>query len=604
MADCPACQAANRDGVRFCKACGLPLDAVAAPPDAHAAPVISEAAPVPPALEPDAEVASEAVSPICAACGAALRPGARFCKVCGEPVAVASQETAVEDVAELRCAHCDATLRVGARFCKHCGQAVVSATTPSAPEAPPAPAPRRKFEVYADELLPMQELADGRYMIMEKIAQGGMGAIYKAQDRRLSGRAVAIKEMRVTTIALSERPKVLASFVQEAELLARLQHPNLVRVTDRFQEGDRHYMVMEFIEGHTLQDVLRERTEPFSEAQALAWARQLCDVLSYLHGQVPPIIYRDIKPSNIMLVERAEEGQAAGALKLIDFGIARFYKPGKSKDTIQFGTEGYAPPEQYGQAQTDARADVYALGVLLHQLLTLRDPGTELWKFPPVRKLAPAVSRRVETALLKAVDMNKTTRHQSMADFWTALSGEKPDWEHLSRPSTPLDIGMLEPTGAALLTSVVSGGPLLFGRIISGQAPGELTRELAVPAGGAAEVSTGDPWLSVRPATSPSNGERLEVVVHTDELQPGRLKLRGGLLKRWVGWHTARFVPVEQEYQSYVALKRDTGELEQRRVSVIVSPDGWQVGAGWLLTTMFLLIELSIPLGVMLALLA
>lgn len=599
MIECLACQTANREGVRFCKACGASLttgNAVVA------------------ALSPDcgpARAFGGEDAATCSGCGATLRAGARFCKHCGEPATAAVTGDAAAASPLVCCGGCGAVLRAGARFCKQCGQPVADA--PSAPASAAgisAPAgqsgkaaPRRRFEVFADELLPMQELAAGRYMIMEKIAQGGMSAIYRAQDRRLSGRSVAIKEMRVTTIALTERGKVLASFVQEAELLARLQHPNLVRVTDRFQENDRHYMVMEFIEGRALQSVLHERAEPFSEEQVLAWARQLCDVLAYLHGQAPPIIYRDIKPANIMLVEASERTEELGTLKLIDFGIARFYKPGKAKDTIQFGTEGYAPPEQYGQAQTDARADVYALGVLLHQLLTLRDPATELWKFPPVRKLAPAVSRRVETALLKAVDLTKTTRHQSMVELWTALSGEKPDWEHLSRPSAPLAMGTAAPPDVPALRPVVSGGALLFGRIISGQGPGELTRELTVPAGSAAVVSTGDPWLCVRPATLPSHGGRVEVVVRTDELRPGRLKLRGGILKSWVGWHTARFVPVEQEYQSYVALKRETGELEQRRVSVIVSPGAWQVGAGWLLTATFLLTELSIPMGVLLALL-
>lgn len=604
MADCPTCQTLNREGVRFCKVCGTPLHVVAAAASLEAST---------PAAEMDMPVAKGdpmvVLSPadmtpcaashaplLCAACGATLRNDARFCKACGVPVRDAGLKHEAVHPASLPCSHCGAVLRPGARFCKHCGRAAMSMN----PQDVLATPLRSKVVAATDELLPLQQLADGRYVILEKIAQGGMGAVYRAQDRRISGRIVALKEMRVDTIALAERAKVIAAFVQEAELLARLQHPNLVRVTDRFQEGDRHYMVMEFIEGRTLQEILRERTEPFSETQVLAWAQQLCDVLAYLHGQTPPIIYRDIKPSNIMVVERPAEGQDVGTLKLIDFGIARFYKPGKQKDTIQFGTEGYAPPEQYGQAQTDARADIYALGVLLHQLLTLRDPTTELWKFPPVRKLAPSVSRRVETALLKAVELNKSTRHQSMAEFWAALSGEKPAWEHLAHASTALPVESGPPGKAALVTPVVLGHALFFGKIINGQSPRELTRELTVSQGGVGAVNTGDPWVVVR-SLDPHTG-RLAVVVRTDELRPGRLQLRGGGLKRWVSWHTARLVPTEREYQSYIAFQRPTGELEQRRVSVIVAPDKWQITVGWLLTTLCLLLELSIPLGVLWAL--
>ncbi|MGC9346530.1 MAG: protein kinase domain-containing protein, partial [Anaerolineae bacterium] len=350
----------------------------------------------------------------CPFCGAAFRERSRFCNQCGHPLPspdeVPSSKEVAPQVPELRCPQCGGRLRPGARFCRKCGAPTTPIETAAASQDRPTwPPPTSGFGT--GSLLPMQTIA-GRYLILEKIAQGGMGAIYKAQDQRLQGKIVVIKEMSETAIVPSERESVLESFTREAELLARLDHPNLVKVTDYLQEGERHYMVMEFIEGNTLQNLLESCIDPFQEEQVLDWAEQLCSVLAFLHSQSPPIVYRDMKPGNIMISEDGNQ------VKLIDFGIARFYKPGKRRDTIQFGTDGYAPPEQYGKAQTDARADVYALGATLHQLLTLRDPGDQLFHFDTVRRHTKSVSTRVNDAIAKAVEMNKERRHQSMEELW------------------------------------------------------------------------------------------------------------------------------------------------------------------------------------------
>jgi serine/threonine-protein kinase len=199
-------------------------------------------------------------------------------------------------------------------------------------------------------------------------------------------------------------------FLQEAQILGRLDHVNLPRVVDFFSETDRHYLVMDFIEGETLERLLGERSTPFSEADVLGWAGQLCDVLAYLHSQNPLVIFRDLKPGNIMLARD-------GRLKLIDFGIARLFKPGKSTDTHRLGTPGYAPPEQYGQGQTDARSDIYALGVTLYELLTRYDPTAQPFVLPKLRQLNPNVSARTEAAIERAIRADPTQRFQAVIEM-------------------------------------------------------------------------------------------------------------------------------------------------------------------------------------------
>ncbi|MBN1261052.1 MAG: protein kinase [Anaerolineae bacterium] len=595
MTTCPKCQTPNRPGVRFCRRCG---EALPSESDSRAGTPSSQSKSVSGSFSQFGQPSGA----LCPNCGAQLRPGARFCKACGKPVAPfgTSPDRSL-------CPRCGAELRAGARFCKQCGSRVsgplTSASQAGQPhmQAPWTAASGGWLKPGTGDLLPMQILSN-RYMVMEKIAEGGMGAIYQAQDRRLQARVVAIKEMNALAIPETERQRVLASFAQEAELLARLDHPNLVRVTDRFQEGERHYMVMEFIEGETLETIMEARTAPFTEGEVLAWAEQLCDVLAYLHNQDPPIIYRDIKPSNIMLVA----GDPDNTLKLIDFGIARFYKPGKRKDTIQFGTEGYAPPEQYGQTQTDERADVFALGAMLHQMLTLRDPSSELWNFPPLRKLSPAVGKRVEAAIAKAVAMKKESRHQNMAAMWEALSGRKPSWTHLSvrLVSLPGDVDLAAEAAMPSEAIVSTRSALSFDRVITGQGPSELRREIEITYGCEVSVTTGAPWLEVVPDRLDAQGGKVAVVLKTEGLCTERLRLRGGLIKRWAGLHTARLVPAAREYQSFIAFHQSGGLREEQQVSVVVSPDPWQVGAGWVLTVVAMLVELSVVVGITLVFLA
>jgi len=172
-------------------------------------------------------------------------------------------------------------------------------------------------------MLPPRSLLAGRYIILRRVGQGGMGAVYQAADTRIAGKMWAVKEMSDAAITDPlEKQQAIAAFQQEARLLSCLNHPGIPRVVDFFSEGGKQYLVMEFVEGQTLEEILAQRRGPFSEQEVYPWLMQLCDVLHYLHSQSPPVIFRDLKPANIM-VDRI------GQIKLIDFGIARLFKRGK-----------------------------------------------------------------------------------------------------------------------------------------------------------------------------------------------------------------------------------------------------------------------------------
>jgi len=438
-------------------------------------------------------------------------------------------------------------------------------------------------------LLGASTLVD-RYVILERIAKGGMGAIYKAMDKRLGDKIVAIKEMNAAVIASAEREQVIEAFRREAELLATLQHPNLVRVTDTFQVEAVHYMVMEYIPGKTLQKLLDESQEPYNEEQVLDWARQLCSVLFYLHSQDPPIIYRDMKPANIMIVEGTDQ------VKLIDFGIARFYKPGKRKDTIQFGTDGYAPPEQYGKTQTDVRSDVYALGAVLHQLLTLRDPQTVLFQFPPVKDLNPKVSGRVNAAIARAIQLNKDNRPSNIAEFWADLSGGQAT-ELLS--SGNQDATSSEPCA----DSGTSGSLLDMGHITVGMDVPHGSLRIPLVEGETAKLISETAWLRLEKSMVDSAQQDVRVTLVMASVKLPRLRLQGGTIQKWADLHTRFLVPAPQSLLARVRVERDSGVIDHIPILVHVDPPAWQVTGGWALTIGLMLAEAGLVVGSLAAIL-
>lgn len=237
------------------------------------------------------------------------------------------------------------------------------------------------------------------YEIKSIIGKGGMSTVYLAEHKRLHTRW-AVKEVR-------KQQGARFDFLAESNILKRLQHPMLPRIVDIFEDRDCIYIVEDFVEGITIEDLLK-REKRVDEQQGMQWFRDLCEVLNYLHNQHPhPIIYRDMKPSNIML-------QPDGRLKLIDFGIAREYKQESNADTTYIGTKGYAAPEQFGKAQTDARTDIYSLGVTLYHILTGKSPYEPPYQFVPARQLRPELSPGVEYILNKCIQSEPADRYQSI----------------------------------------------------------------------------------------------------------------------------------------------------------------------------------------------
>lgn len=254
---------------------------------------------------------------------------------------------------------------------------------------------------------------DGKYEILRKIGQGGMSLVYLAMDTHLN-KQWAVKEIRKKGNGKDD-VVIVNSLLAEANMMKKLDHPSLPRIVDIIDNGETIFVVMDYIEGESLDKILLEYgAQP--EELVIAWAKQLCDVLSYLHSQKPPIIYRDMKPANIML-------KPEGNIKIIDFGIAREYKEQSLADTTVLGTKGYAPPEQYS-GQTDARSDIFALGMTMHHLLTGIDPrGGE--KYVPVRMWNPELSEGIEIIIDKCVQPAAENRYQNCSDLLYDL--EHPD---------------------------------------------------------------------------------------------------------------------------------------------------------------------------------
>lgn len=270
-----------------------------------------------------------------------------------------------------------------------------------------------------------------RYKIREQIGQGGTGSIYLAEDIRLQGRLCALKEVEHNqTLPPDVFKQAREQFFREASVLARLDHPNLPKVSDFFSEGPRDYLVMDFVPGKDLRERMQEarRNSTFlSEKEVLRWATQIADALSYLHQQTPPIIHRDIKPSNLKITP-------SGLIKLVDFGLVKIMAPDEVTITIiqGQGTAHYTPLEQYGgdDTHTDPRADIFSFGATLYHLLT-NEPPTEARKrfldtrsLIPPREINPNISSQVEKAILWAMSLHPDNRPTNVLDFRDALLGK------------------------------------------------------------------------------------------------------------------------------------------------------------------------------------
>ena len=277
----------------------------------------------------------------------------------------------------------------------------------------------------------------GRYEILELVGQGGMGAVYRASDRRLEGRVCAVKEVLPSLIegaaTETEIEQMSEQFRIEASILSRLDHPNLPKVSDYFSTSSREYLVMDFVDGRTLQEVLRDQQtqgDYLREHQVLGWTNQLMDALEYLHGQNPPVLHRDIKPGNIKVTPH-------GIVKLVDFGLVKVMQPDDTRTVTVVqgrGTVAYTPLEQYGgdAGYTDPRSDIYSLGATLYHLLSGSPPANAKERFlhpgslVSLRQLNPSVSPRVERAIFQSLAMHPSERPPDVRSFRELLLGTSP----------------------------------------------------------------------------------------------------------------------------------------------------------------------------------
>ncbi|MCW5877610.1 MAG: serine/threonine protein kinase [Anaerolineales bacterium] len=321
--------------------------------------------------------------------------------------------------------------------------------------------------------LEVGEVLRERYRIAQFISRGGMGSIYLADDLRLQGRQCAVKEVRLDpSLSQETLDQTRAQFLREATVLARLDHTNLPKVSDFFSEEHSDYLVMDYIPGEDLRSLMmaaRQRGEFLREEEVLLWASQIGDALHYLHSQDPPILHRDVKPSNIKLTPN-------GVVKLVDFGLVKILAA--QEDTVTIvqgrGTALYTPLEQYGgdTGHTDARSDVYAFGATLYHLLTNTPPIEARERFlnpnsmPAMRELNPEVSSRTERAAIWALNLHPEERPQSIQALQEALLGKlEPNSRNSGRLPSPTlaDIlssraerGLLWLAGSLLLLSLIA----------------------------------------------------------------------------------------------------------------------------------------------------
>lgn len=256
-------------------------------------------------------------------------------------------------------------------------------------------------------MLKIGSIIDGKYKILNKVGQGGMSVVYLAMNEK-ANKQWAIKEVRKDGVKDFELIK--QGLIVETDMLKKLSHPSLPSIVDVIEDDNTFLIVMDYIQGNPLSKTLEEYGAQ-SQENVVEWAKQLCDVLGYLHSRKPPIIYRDMKPANVML-------KPDGSITLIDFGTAREYKSKNIADTTCLGTIGYAAPEQFGgMGQTDARTDIYCLGATLYHLVTGMNPCEPPYEIRPIRQINPALSSGLEKIIMKCTQRDPNARYQSCAEL-------------------------------------------------------------------------------------------------------------------------------------------------------------------------------------------
>lgn len=301
-------------------------------------------------------------------------------------------------------------------------------------------------------------IVGGRYRVIRVLGGGGMKMVYLAEDLRLAARYCALAEMVDSLTSPDAQQQAIAAFQREADMLAQLGNEHIPRVFDCFSDANRHYLVMEYIDGVTLEDELKQNGGKLAPEAVVDIAIQILETLEYLHGRTPPVIYRDLKPSNVMIT-------ADGRAKLIDFGIARHFAP--LSNATMIGTQGYAPPEQY-RGKVEIRSDLYALGATMHHALSGRDPAAEPpFSFPPLRKISPELDPALTLLVDQALAYDVTNRIADATQFKQRLieyrdgaraaASGKPGGGAAGKPQLKLP---LEVNSAATPEAAGSPGPI------------------------------------------------------------------------------------------------------------------------------------------------
>lgn len=258
-------------------------------------------------------------------------------------------------------------------------------------------------------------ILNNRYRVLKPLGRGSMGNVYLVEHIKDKKNFVA-KEMIFASEQFPHSESARDVFQREAEFMSGFNHRGLPKFYETFSRDSKDYIIMDYIEGKTLEDIIYETDKPIEEKKALKWTIELAEILYYLHNSFhKPVVYRDLKPANIIITPQEE-------VRLVDFGIARYYNPDKLTDTISYGSPGYAAPEQYkGRGQTTPQTDIYGLGVILHEMLTLYDPTDKLFLFPYAGTLNPAISKELADIVKKAIELDPAGRYRTMAEFKEGL---------------------------------------------------------------------------------------------------------------------------------------------------------------------------------------
>ncbi len=374
------------------------------------------------------------------------------------------------------------------RYCSMCG-----AANPSTAAACFACGRSLKITVALPQDVSNYPLLQRRYHILAQLGTGGSSSVYKAEDTLLNDRLVAIKAISLRGLKPQEIIDLTEAFNREVLLLSGLKHPSVPHIYQSFSDREGWYVVMDFIEGTTLEKYLESmQGERLQIGEVLDIGLQICVVLDYLHTSQSPVIFRDLKPANIML-------KPDGRIALIDFGIARYFKPGKAKDTMPFGTPGYAAPEQYGRAQTTSRADIYSFGVILHQLLTGDDPALAPFCFAPLHLEDQPELAGLETLVMQMVERDADKRPESISVIKEELQRISREWSDQRRYGVKARGPYSNPLPSAFWRTLVppseeTGIPLSAG------GGGQMSLlELSVPMADSASISSSAYWSTPKP---------------------------------------------------------------------------------------------------------